>query len=538
MPGRGRLHLKNAGRLFLGLWLFNVCALRAADYPVWNAVDLTAALGRAQAGDRVLVHKGPYAGNWTVPAGVSLLGEPEFIPGAQQRVALNAARVDTILRVATRAGAPATQVRGFFLFGAQRSALVVFGDGPAYVCNNQFDNNTAQNGGAIYSTASGALYIQTNYISANTAVANGGGVYLAGAANVYLRKNEFKGNHAGLDGGGLSAGGNLKIFSENDRFEENGSDRDGGAAAIVSNLRESTFHDAELWRNHAQRDGGGLVVDRASLLINSGDSEGSSARRNGGFVAARTASLILLSHDCLSATAVERGGGVYSDASILLAQDNRVENGGAKYGAGMFIQNGVASFPQVLRNTFLRNRAVEGGGLYLAALSQIRVENNVFFLNDASKGGGALVAADATATLTHNTFAHIQYLSGLPAPTAEAIRLLGAANGSKVVNNIVAGHRNGVIGEANLRAFVAGNDFYSTLAPWQGVPVNILFPNRQIGDPLFVRFDPRRAIGDFHLQVNSPCRNLALPQFTTNVDRDGRRRDSLPDRGAYEYIAP
>lgn len=135
------------------------------------------------------------------------------------------------------------------------------GDGVAYVCNNQFDNNTAQNGGAIYAVASGTIYIQTNYVSANTAVAKGGGIYFAGAANVYLRKNEIKGNHAGLTEADCRRAALSRSFRKATVSRRTGrAGWRGGGARVQS--AESTFHDVALWRNRAQRDGGGLVVDR------------------------------------------------------------------------------------------------------------------------------------------------------------------------------------------------------------------------------------------------------------------------------------
>ena len=44
-----------------------------------------------------------------------------------------------------------------------------------------------------------------------------------------------------------------------------------------------------------------------------------------------------------------------------------------------------------------------------------------------------------------------------------------------------------------------------------------------------------RARGNFHLAAGSPAIGAADPAYATKTDRDGNRRDSHPDAGAYEY---
>ena len=514
----------------------------AADFEVHDAAHLTAALQRAGSGDRVLVYAGDYTGNWTVPAGVSLLGEPEFIPRAQVRPIFWSNGGAPILTMITSVESKfATQVREICFLLAKESAIVITGNGSGYICECYFQGNQGVQGGAIYTAASGTLYFQTNYFMLNTADADGGAICLEGMANVLSQANEFSQNKAGADGGGLAVSGSNLVYSIDDLFMNNRAVQDGGAVAVVSNLRICRVYEGWWTGGIAERDGGELVVDQAAVLIYGGHSDASSAMRNGGFAAVRNGALSIGALWSGGAGAGEHGGWVSADASLIKAEDNYVTQFRARYGAGMSIRHPAAMKgdpPRVARNTFQFNRAAkDGGGLFLANLPAIQVENNVFFLNDAGHGYGIALAADATATIANNTFAHIQYVSGaLPLPVGEAIYISGANNASKVLNNIVAGHAYGVRGEANVRALVAGNDFFRTDA-W-GVINHPLALNRILWEPPFVQFDPRQRIGDFHLQANALSRNVAIPQYAPAIDRDGRARDAQPDRGAYEFIGP
>ncbi|HOW97040.1 MAG TPA: hypothetical protein P5567_01095 [Kiritimatiellia bacterium] len=528
--------------LMIALVSLGCLSVLAEDIPVANANALVAALARAESGDRVLVSRGNYVGNFTVPPGVSLLGEPEFMP-AGGLMPLFSPWGDTPTVVEqTRIGEKhPTQVRGIFFTGAKMSALEVRGDGIGYVCHNMFEQNRGPRGGAIYSGAAGTIYIQTNYFSANTAETDGGAVFIGGTASVSLRMNEFLRNGAGTSGGGFAVRGTNAVASDRDFFMDNTAGVDGGSVSVVLNPKPVILNRASLFGSEAGRDGGDVSVDRSLMMVLSGSSSGAMAGRHGGSLAAIDGVIGVSGFNCNSARAAELGGGVYSEASLISCQGSEWTSCAARFGGGMAIRGMPAAGgnpPSIQRNTFRQNRAnKDGGALYLADLKEARIENNVLFMNTAGVGDGMAIDPDATALVDHNTVAHIEYRSGQPRPTAEAIRVRGAGNTTRVVNNIIAGHACGVIGDAGGRVQVLGNDFWLTMLPWRDVPNPAGLLNRQV-DPLFVRFDPRRLIGDLHLQVNSPCRNAGVVPILTTLDRDARRRDAQPDRGAYELPAP
>lgn len=510
----------------------------AEDHEVRNVDELAAALADAESGDRVLVSRGNYVGNFTVPPGVSLLGEPEFLPGGGLEPELSPwGDTPTVVALTRNGDKHPTQVRGLFFTGAKMSALEVRGDGVGYVCNNFFELNRGPRGGAIFSQAAGTICIQTNYFSSNTAETDGGAVYIGGTAGVLLQMNEFLRNGAGASGGGLAVCGTNLVASDRDFFMDNTAVQDGGAVSVVLNPKQVIMNRASLFGSRAGRDGGAVSADRATVIILYGSSSGSRAGRHGGFLSAIGGAVAVGAHDCNSATAAEFGGGVYSEASTLSCQGNGWTSCSARFGGGMAIRTMPASGnpPLVQRNTFKQNRAAkDGGALYLADLKEARIENNVLFMNTAGIGDGMVLEPSATALVDHNTIAHIEYRSGQPLPAAEALRVRGAGNTTRVVNNLIAGHARGIVGDAGGRVQVMGNDFWLTLLPWRDVPNPAGLVNRQGIDPVFVQFDPRRMIGDLHLQPNSPCRDAGVLPVLTTTDRDGRRRDAHPDRGAYE----
>ncbi|MBU1908918.1 MAG: hypothetical protein KJ726_02600, partial [Verrucomicrobia bacterium] len=270
------------------LLMVTTLSIRAADHPVFNVADLNNALQAAVSGERILIHRGNYVGNFEVPAGVALLGEPAFMPAGGLMPMLMPWDEAPIVTVDTVNGDKfPTQVRGIFFTGAKDSAVDVQGDGVGYVCGNLFEQNRGPRGGAIFTEAVGTLYIQTNYFSNNSAETDGGAVYLGGAAKVYLRRNEFMGNAAGANGGGVCVRGKNKVFSDHDLFMSNRAVQDGGIAAILGNQQGFILYEVTATDNNAGRDGGGVAVDEASVLVAYGQSDTSRAGRHGGFLSAR-----------------------------------------------------------------------------------------------------------------------------------------------------------------------------------------------------------------------------------------------------------
>ncbi|MBN2117750.1 MAG: hypothetical protein JW730_14335 [Anaerolineales bacterium] len=149
-----------------------------------------------------------------------------------------------------------------------------------------FQNNTAQNGGAIHnaeatlphyiSRADTTMNINHSTLQDNTASADGGGIYNGGTLTVSetviagnesaalgggihnlgeitVQDSTFKGNKTGFDGGGLNT--YRKATVTGSTFENNSSKRGGGLASVGG---ETTLTNNTFSRNFASERGGGI----------------------------------------------------------------------------------------------------------------------------------------------------------------------------------------------------------------------------------------------------------------------------------------
>jgi len=168
-------------------------------------------------------------------------------------------------------------------------------------------------------------------------------------------------------------------------------------------------------------------------------------------------------------------------------------------------------FNGTLHHCVLRgNTAGHGGGVYYGKLMNCVLTRNTA----TSYGGGACDALLYNCTVTENT-AGVNNGGG------------GVFDGT-LYNCIVWGNlANGVTDNHSLAFF-----YYSCTTPLPTVPYNRVGNITQ--DPLFVN----AAVGDFRLQVNSPCINAGTNHYVVGmVDLDGKRRilGDRVDMGAYEH---
>ncbi len=230
---------------------------------------------------------------------------------------------------------------------------------------------------------------------------------------------------------------------------------------------------------------------------------------------------------------------------------NRARDGGAIYcvvGGGEVTRNwflnneawinggGVACFAaatRVTHNHFLGNHALQrGGGVATTDGSTALVFNNLFVRNRAAGqlsepngGGGVFVDATSAATVLNNTL--VENL----APVGGIFCLSRTAN---LVNNLVANGSSGIGGVTGLRlrrnnVFNNGGTNYVGLADATGTGGNIS------ADPRFAG-EPRRGIAN--LLPESPCRNAgetnAAHAGATDLDGQPRTQSAAVDIGADE----
>lgn len=523
-------------------------AIRFVRWQEWQRGDYTIQdiLDECNPGDTLEI-EGAWPGNQYqenifVPPGVTVTTEPAPIVaehGVNCSVWIRPEfRWLPVVRVETDAGETKTKLNGLNISSLRNARGVhITGDGAAEVELCQIEGNEAERGAGIYYSGPGKLAIKECYFSFNHAGMYGGAVYVAGTCSVYFKDNWYDNNEADHSGGGIRIDGAPRCTIFRDTFYIN-SAKYGGAVAVFGNGFNTTMTEVRFGidagdgmavSNSAEINGGAVYLYKSHSRIKKCTFYDNQAGSSGGGIYSYLSEPEIYSSIFDENNASDSGGAVCGSVSSIYMEDNELVRNRAVRGAGIFAWRQLEDPVWIYGNTLLANFAiVTGGGIFLADTEEAAIENNVLIRNEAKSGHGIYVASDATADIFNNTIVHAYYISG-GGLNSQAIRLAGKDNSSQVINNIIAFHHRGVIGDNNNQALVGWNDFWNTGDPL--INVRDFAGNQPRAFPNFVNDED-----DFHIRAGSAAINAANAQYSPIDDRDGNRRDKLPDRGAYEFI--
>lgn len=199
--------------------------------------------------------------------------------------------------------------------------------------NTDIIENTANNGGAIYSTAGNLTLNKTNF-NENIANSNGGAVYNKG--NLTILESVFRNNNSTLDGGAIYNDGTSANIG-NTKFEFNHAGQNGGAIAnvassIINNIVGSTFEGNSADVN------GGAIYNVGTVENITSDFKGNSAKEDGGAIYNAVDGVITkLSGTFESNTSIGNGGAIANAGTINI--ENAIFKGNASNGNGGAIYN-------------------------------------------------------------------------------------------------------------------------------------------------------------------------------------------------------
>ncbi len=229
-----------------------------------------------------------------------------------------------------------------------RGGAVDVDDGVVTVVRGAVEGNQAGYGGAFY-VDGGELVLTDTVVSENSATAgSGGGVrFRADGGSLSVTGTAFVGNHT-TDGGGaiglLTLGGPAAVDISLSRFDENTADGEGGA------------------------------LDLGTLT-----------------------GTIVANRFCLNQAA--NGAAVRVSGAAGLWTNNRFQHNAATgFGGGIRVAPGADI--EVINNTFVANRAVEGGALSATDAAVRFVNNAVAYQGD----GGGVSAENVAGALTYSLF--------------------------------------------------------------------------------------------------------------------------------------
>ena len=223
-----------------------------------------------------------------------------------------------------------------------------------------FEENKAQNGGAIYSSSS------------------------MNASNV-----DFKNNIAKTDGGAIYNTGTATISNAN--FENNISDEYGGA---IFNEGTATISDANFVNNYSGEYGGAIFSKGTSTISGVKFINNTSGEYGGAIFSKGTSTISGV--EFISNTATDRGGAIYneSDSTIKILNSDFLGNKttSTSLGQGGAIYNlGADSVVNIVDASFISNEAEDGGAIYnRGKLTITAKDNEIDFMDNRATNGGAI----------------------------------------------------------------------------------------------------------------------------------------------------
>lgn len=222
----------------------------------------------------------------------------------------------------------------------------------AQLTNNEFNENSARNGGATYLENAELTFADSSFTN-NSATEFGGAIYVDQSSSVVVDNITFTGNRVesestGNGGAIFSLNGNVQVNES--IFTENTSKRNGGAIAIASdNVRDDSVQQ--------------LSISNSEFVSNT-------AEKKGGAV---------FWYDYETN---DRKGDLAIEQTTF--KDNKANMGGAIYAENAFTVTG---------SQFIKNQATDdGGAIYAYTTADFAISNSVFQENTSSDNGGAIAA--------------------------------------------------------------------------------------------------------------------------------------------------
>jgi predicted outer membrane repeat protein len=298
--------------------------------------------------------------------------------------------------------------------------------------NNYFDNNLAEDGGAIglnscYDPPEPEETLQiddceglegledleglvgfndeASLFRDNISLHHGGAVFLHGEffpedtlVQSTFSQTEFAGNFSGSKGGGLYVRWNISLQIDAVVFTQNESQSAGGGFYLHDSESRNEINASQFERNKTNYSSGGaffckndndVIVEASSFKNNrSRDSGGAIGQSNGDTLEVRN------SFFKNNSTETRSGGAISFEEDFnhdLILEDNEfLNNESGLHGGAIYANQARDIF--LLRNTFEGNKTATnaaGGALMFWDQSAVRVHNNLFLNNTAHYGGAS-----------------------------------------------------------------------------------------------------------------------------------------------------
>jgi len=396
-----------------------------------NFTRIQDAINSAAAGDIVAVSVGTYNENLQLRAGVIVQGEnaaTTIVDGGQRNSVVRATQssigTNTVVRTITLRNGRAPAGAGVLIQSATPTlenviiesnqasgtggGVAVLNGGRVTISGSTLRNNTAgTTGGAIFLDLQTIGTITSSTVTSNQAQ-NGGGLYGV-TATAAISGTLFSGNQAAQHGGGAvfaqRCGGEVQFST----FENNVALAGHGGAVVSQDGSSTAFHD-NTFRNNRTRASNAIagavkIFAQATSPITNNLFEGNQSVDGGGLVV-QSASISVIGNTFRANVATRFGGGMTANqgAQVIISQNLFTENRAAVDAGALAIQ--YSSGGDISRNTFTGNQASmtagNSGAIKVYNLSNPQISQNVIENNQAKDGGGIYVELMSAPSITNN----------------------------------------------------------------------------------------------------------------------------------------
>ena len=273
---------------------------------------------------------------------------------------------------------------------------------------NNFINNSAGYGGAIYTSDNTVLSFNgtSNFINNSAGDGHGGAIYISG--NTILGFNgtniTFISNSAQLDGGAIYASDNtLLSFNGASNFINNLAHNYGGGAISTSDNTVLNFNGASNFINNvAGYDGGGAIYASENTVLNfsgTNDFINNSAGYGGAIYTSDNATFSFNGASNFINNLADYGGAIYTTDNTVFnfnGTSNFISNS-AHYGGAIYTSGHTTLYFNGTSN-FTSNSAGRGGAISISDNTVLSFNGTSHFINNVAVGdaGGALYVYNYT----------------------------------------------------------------------------------------------------------------------------------------------
>lgn len=253
------------------------------------------------------------------------------------------------------------------------------------------------NSGSVVSFRSGE---DEGAVLSGLTVTRGSGILISGGSSPVIEKCIVEDNTAEFGAG-------IAIFDSSPTILNNTIIGNSGFLGGGLFIEESSPHveGNTIARNRAEMGSGMVIISNSSpTIIGNRIAENVAERLGGGIVVAVNSSPTIQGNEVIGNIAERNGGGILIEESEPIIEDNTFARNRAANGAGLFIVNSFNTTLRIIGNRITANVAsIAGGGLYMEGSSPV-IEDNSFIDNISEHLGGGAAVYNSSPLFSLNTF--------------------------------------------------------------------------------------------------------------------------------------